>query len=271
VTLRARVRSEAMWIDLLRTLTEGPPTWLVWKNVEAGLAGEGDVDFLAPEADWDAIEHDFLRWARDHALGPVVVCRHVAGAMFLVALPPQGGPWVQLDVRARVTWRGATVLDARAAHALAEMDERGFRRLRPGAEGLIKLFLNGVAPGGRRKDAGLAREGVIDLLGRDPAGVERTAALFGLLAPLGRAAARAATTPAWPRAAMAALEGATVLRAALVPTVIAGQARARRAKARCPVLRAGIEGGRRVPGGRDEWLVRVARSHIVHDWLPPDG
>jgi hypothetical protein len=271
VTLRARERSEARWITLLRALSESSPARAVWKNAEAGLAGEGDVDFLAPQGEWDAIEHDFLRWARDHELGPVIVCRHLPGAMFLVALPPGPEAWLQLDVRARVTWRGATLLEAGDAEPYTELDERGFRRLRPGAEGVLKLFVNGVAPGGRRKGAGLAREGVGALLERDPTGVAQAAALFGVLAPLVQAATAAVAAGRWPRRALAAIESVTLLRAPLEPVVLVGQAAARRAKRRCPVMVAGTRGGRRVPQPREEWLVRVARTHIVHGWMPPDG
>jgi hypothetical protein len=260
-----------MWITLLRALSESSPTRAVWKNAEAGLAGEGDVDFLAPDAEWDAIEHDFLRWARDHHLGPVIVCRHLPGAMFLVALPPGPGAWLQLDVRARVTWRGATLLEAGDAEPYTELDDRGFRRLRPGAEGLVKLFVNGVAPGGRRKDAGLAREGVGALLERDRTGVAHASALFGVLAPLVHAAAVAVAGGQWPRRALVAIESATLLRAPLAPPVLVGQAASRRAKRRCPVMAAGIRGGRRVPEPREEWLERVARTHIVHEWMPANG
>ncbi|HEX2236751.1 MAG TPA: hypothetical protein VHK89_10800, partial [Actinomycetota bacterium] len=171
----------AQWLPLLRGLGAAAPNRVVWKNVEAGLTGEGDLDYLAPVEDWDAIEHDYLRWARDCGLGPVVVCRHVPSALFLVALAEPGSTdrWLQLDVRARVTFRGATVLRAGEVHALTQPDERGFRRLRPGCEGLLKLVVSGIAPGGRPKEANLRREGVAELLRADPGGAEPAAALFG--------------------------------------------------------------------------------------------
>jgi len=45
-----------LWLDLLRRLTATSPTWLVWKNVESALDGEGDIDSAAAPADWDALE-----------------------------------------------------------------------------------------------------------------------------------------------------------------------------------------------------------------------
>jgi hypothetical protein len=244
---------------------------VVWKNVEAGLTGAGDVDYLAPAEEWDGIEHDYLRWARDGGLGPVIVCRHVPSALFLVALPEPGSDdrWLQLDVRARVTFRGATVLRAGDAGPLAQLDERGFRRLRPGAEGLLKLVVSGIAPSGRPKAATLAKEGVAALLRSDPAGAEAAAAVFGPLAGAARRAARAAADGGWDRRAAAALQAWALARAPAAPAVLAGQVLARRAKATCPLLRTGIGAGRRAPEPRAEWVAGVARDHIVHGWTAP--
>jgi hypothetical protein len=273
MTVGARAGQGELWMRLLRTLTAASVSWTVWKNADAGLSGEGDVDFLAPAEDWDLIEHEFLRWARDVGLGPVIVCRHLPGALFLAALPAGPGRWLQLDVRAYVTFRGALLLRPveAASASLGEMDERGFRRLRPGVEGLVKLVVSGVGPGGRPKPRGLAKEGVVELLQRDPAGMEAGTRLFDPFDGVALRGARAASIGGWDRAAMAALEASALVRALARPPVLAGQALGRRAKRVCVLLRTGIRAGRMVPEPRSAWLEEVAGSHIVHGWSPPDG
>ena len=77
------------------------------------------------------------RWAASQGLGPVVVCRHVPGSLVLVALDPSGGPFAQLDMRGSARLRGAPAFVAEALEPHMVMDPRGFRRLRPGVEGLL--------------------------------------------------------------------------------------------------------------------------------------
>ena len=45
-----------LWLSLLRRLTAASATWLVWKNVESALTGQGDIDSAAAPADWDVLE-----------------------------------------------------------------------------------------------------------------------------------------------------------------------------------------------------------------------
>ena len=117
-------------------------------------------------------------WATHVGLGPVVVCRHVPDGMFVVALDAER-EFFQLDVRSRATYRGATVFRAHDLVPMTEMDPRGFRTLRPGAEGLLKLVLKGVDRAGRPRPQNLRKECVLELMGRDAAGVRQAAALFG--------------------------------------------------------------------------------------------
>ncbi|CAN5212054.1 hypothetical protein BH18GEM1_BH18GEM1_23330 [soil metagenome] len=74
------------WTDLLRRLTSAHPDRGVWKNVEAGLTGDGDVDFVASMEEWDDIEAEVRQGAAGERLGPVFACRHVPGSLFLIAV-----------------------------------------------------------------------------------------------------------------------------------------------------------------------------------------
>ncbi|CAN5700650.1 hypothetical protein BH24ACT26_BH24ACT26_04860 [soil metagenome] len=270
MTVHALKDQTELWLPLLRQLTEASLDWAVWKNADAGLSGAGDVDFIAPVGDWGTVEHHFLRWARAGELGPVIVCRHAPGALFLIAVNEGGQPWLQLDVRARVTLRGATVFRAREVATSMIVDARGFRRLRPGAEGALKLVISGLAPGGRPNHSGLRKEHVAELLREDPGGVEATARLLGRARPALLSGARAAARGGWDRGAMLRVEAYVMSRGSLEPWVAAGQVAMRRAKKRCPVLATGIAHGRRIPGERAAWLRRVHETHIVHGLEPCD-
>ena len=164
-------------LPLFRTLTELSPSSLVWKNADTALAGIGDVDWMAPQITWASIIAQVRRWAAEAGLGPVIVCNHVPEGMFVIALDGYN-EFFQLDVRSNASFRGATVFSAEDLVDMASMDPRGFRRLRPGAEGLLKLVLKGLAWGGRPRVAKLQSEGVLPLIVQDAVGVRDAAALF---------------------------------------------------------------------------------------------
>ncbi|MFN2490195.1 MAG: hypothetical protein ABR529_10760, partial [Actinomycetota bacterium] len=219
----ALVDQTALWLPLLRSLTESSVERAVWKNIEAGLTGEGDVDFIAPVGEWDAIEHEFLRWARVHEVGPVVVCRHAPGALFLIALGGRDEPWLQLDVRAHATLRGATVFRVEDALPLIEFDGRGFRRLQAGAEGIFKLVTSGLAPGGRPNPRGLRKERVAELLRDDPQAAAAATHTFGIARAALQAGAGAVAAGGWDRGAMARVEAYVMLRGMRTPHTAVGQ------------------------------------------------
>ncbi|MBA3583053.1 MAG: hypothetical protein H0W36_00740 [Gemmatimonadetes bacterium] len=249
------------WTDLLRRLTSANPDRGVWKNVEAGLAGTGDIDFVASMEEWDEIEAEFRQWAAGEGLGPVFACRHVPGSLFLVAVDRETSTFLQLDVRGRATFRGSTLFTARDLAPLIEQDRRGFRRLRPGAEGLLKLVGVGVRRGGRPRPKALAKEQVVELLARDPTGVRLTAHLFGMASGAVLAGASGLIEGRWNRRAMLLVEARAAVRALLQPVSVIDRLRERRAKKRCPLLRAGIVHKRRIPGHPAAWLAEVERKH----------
>jgi hypothetical protein len=239
VSPQAVAEATRLWLPLLRELSDAAPEWAVWKNADDALNGAGDVDCMAPRRHWDD--------------------------------DPSDGPWLQLDVRSVATLRGAPVCDAEDVAGLAIADERGFRRLAPGAEGALKLVISGIAPGGRPNLRGLRKERVGELLRADPSGVRRAARLFGPAEGALLAGAEAAAAGSWNRRAMALVEGSVMLRVLRRPTSPMAQLGMRRAKRRCPVLVTGIRHGRTIPGARAEWLRTVAETHIVHGRDPARG
>lgn len=175
----SEVNRGLLWLPLLQHLTVVSPRSVVWKNASSALEGRGDLDVIAPPADWDAIESEFRRWAEAAGLDPVAVCRHAPGSMFLLAADPGRPAFFELDIKARGSYRGRTVFRASDLQPLAELDSRGFRRLRPGAEGVLKLILNGTSDDGSLNPRRVQREGIVELLRQDPVGAAQATQLFG--------------------------------------------------------------------------------------------
>jgi hypothetical protein len=255
----------ATWLPLLVSLTSDVPRWLVWKNAESAFTGTGDIDAAAPPEDWPRIIEAFRAWALERDLGPVIVCRHIPGGLNLIAVPSGWPTFLEMGTKARRIWRGATLFVLEDIEPLAVLDERGFRRLRPGAEGLFKLLLNGTRRNGLPDEAALAAKQVRELLRADPAGAAAAAGLYGVAAGPLRRAARAAAAGGWDRPALLAFQGSMLVRAALHPGVLWARLRFRlRGRRACPIAAAILDGDRRIPEPRDAWLARVAVDHEIH-------
>lgn len=259
-----------MWLALLREVTRRFPRWAVWKNVASALEGHGDVDSFAPPERWPEVEATWIEWVRDQGLGPAIVCRHVPQGPHYVTLEPDS-PWlIQFDVKEMGTFRGSKLIDVDDLERLAELDDLGFRRIRPGSEGVLKLLYNGMRKGGRRDSRGLETKGVVGLLERDPDGAREASRL--LLGPVSGAMDRAVdavVAGGWDRPALATVEAWCAARALTQPrTAFSRLYFDRVLKKRCPVLQVIREHDRRVPGDRDAWLAEVARDHRI---VPVDG
>lgn len=250
------------WLALLGRLTAALPLWGLWKNADAALAGHGDFDSTAPAEDWERIVHEFRQWARGRGLGPVTACREVPGVLFLLALDRDKGEVLELDVNARKYFRGWTMFRPRDLAPVMEIDARGFRRVRAGAEGLILLVQNGLRWGGRPDPAGLARKRVAEFLRRDPEGVQLAARLFGAARGAAERAADAVAAGGWDRRAMLTLEAYAGLHALAEPGIAFGRLLVPGRKRRCPVLRTIFEDGRRV-ADPERWIRAVAETHEV--------
>ena len=255
----------ALWLPLLQRLTGASAAWVVWKNVESALTGIGDIDAAAPDGDWPVIERVFREWAAERDLGPVIVCRHIPGGLNLLAVPPHMSTLLEMGVKARRVWRGSTLFVLDDLLPLMELDARGFRRIRPGAEGLFKLLLNGVRWDGRPDQEALKSKNVAALLRADPEGVRQAAALLGPAAAAAVAGARQVAAGGWNRPAMLLVQSWALARGLREPSVMVRRARFRlRAADLCPVVHAILRDQRRIPADRAGWLDRVAADHVIH-------
>ena len=253
-----------LWLPLLRRLTAASPTWLVWKNVESALEGQGDIDSAALPADWDALEEHFVAWAREFDLMPVVACNHIPGGRNLVAVPSGSTTFLELSIKNDKAFRGSNLFVLDDLLAMSRMDDRGFRTLRPGAEGLLKLVLNGSKWFGRPDREGLESKRVRELLAEDPDGVAQAARLFGRAEGAARDLARAVIADTWDRRAMVTIEARALANAVRRPPASARRAWFRLTMPRrCPVVYA-IGHGRLVGDPRDGWLGDVAKTHVVY-------
>lgn len=253
------------WLPLLRQLTEASPRWLSWKNVESALTGVGDIDSIAPRADWDLVTSAFRRWAAEYRLEPVVICPHAPFLLHLIALGGARPEFYELDVNRRKVFLGSTLFRPPDLLPLSVIDERGFRRLRPGVEGLLKLVQNGARRDGRPNEAGLQAKKIAQLLREDPEGVRAGARLFGPAARSVLRASDALVAGSWDRRAVLVTEAWSLVRAAGEPDAVLARVRFRINRRRCPVLHAVVRGGRRVPGDPDRWLHEVAKHHRVFE------
>ena len=120
----------------------------------------------------------------------MLVCRHMVPAtgsgraagsqLHLLTLEP-GSPYViQLDVKEQVTFRGSPVLRRRRPRSgCPRSTSVACGSSGPGAEGLLKMCLNGTLRGGLPDTAALEKKRVREMLVSDPEGVELAAAGMG--------------------------------------------------------------------------------------------
>ncbi|MGH3650209.1 MAG: hypothetical protein ACRDU9_05815, partial [Acidimicrobiia bacterium] len=251
-------------LHLLRDLTAKYPSWSVWKNPESAFSGPGDIDSLAPPAVWDDIEQTFREWADSYGLSPVIVCRHVPQGPHFIAIDPEWPHMLILDVKKCSTWRGSTLIDHRQLQEVSIIGDQGFRRVRPGAEGVLKLLLNGTLKGGKPNPEGLEGKGVIPLLESDPEGVELASRWMGPLSGTLRSAVDTLLQGGWDRRSMVAIEAWAVLRSLKEPrTAVSRLVFNRYTLPRCQILRSVRYDHRRVPDDRETWIEEISVDHEV--------
>ena len=233
------------------------------KNPESALSGKGDVDSLAPPSDWPGIQALFVDWARERGLGPVLICRHIPQGPHFITVEPDSPYILVLDVKERGTFRGSTIIDAWSLPPLSQIDERGFRRVRPGVEGVIKLCMNGVRRGGLPNEDALRVKKVAELLRSDPDGMRLGATLLGHAAPHLIKGVAALLDGGWDRGAMRRVELWSAARAVAEPrTAISRWWFVNIGAKRCPVIRLIRVADRRAPGDDPQgWLRSVATDH----------
>jgi thymidylate kinase len=246
---------EELWLPLLQQLTDACPAWTVWKDPEPAFAGAEDIDAAAPRAAWPEITRVFRRWASQRSM-PLVVCTHIPETLNLFAVC--GDELLQLEVRARGMFRGAVHFAAQDLRDVSVMDARGFRVLRPGARGLLRLTLDGLRRGGQPNWSAIREHRVVETLAQDLEGAELMAAHLGPAAASAARAARAAAEGGWDRNALVQLEAAAALRAPLRPHLPVSQTWFREVRRpRCPVLQTVYAHGRMLQEPTERWLDRA--------------
>jgi hypothetical protein len=240
------------WLPLLRRLTQLSPDWAVWKNADSALRGQGDIDSVSVRAEREALIREFRSWARENALGPVFTCTHVPGVVLVVALRDR--EFVELDLCERAVFRGSPLFGAADLRHLMIMDDRGFRRLRPGAEGLLLLFFLGMKYGGRPARGVLQRKGITDLLDSDAEGVKGATALFGAAMKPAARLASAVLGDAWDRQSALQVEAWAAARTLRYPHVAKSRAAFRLSRGRNCLIWPILRRGRRIEGDVDAWL-----------------
>lgn len=254
------------WLPLMRRLSETTDNWYVWKNADSALYGQGDVDSAAPAAAWDVVESTFRNWAFETGQDYVVSCRHIPRTLNVIAASERSRDLLQLEVKGITTFRGSTLFRAEDLLPLTEFDERGFRRLRPGAEGLFKFLTNGVARGGAPNREALRSKRVLELIEQDPDGMRQAAAACGRRAGSWIVAAvEQARRGEWDRRALRKAELAAIARTLTQPRVLLERIWFRVArKPFCPLLRAVYTANRQAPDDAGRWVASLARTHQVH-------
>ena len=251
------------WLPLMRRLTQVCESWGVWKNADSALIGRGDVDSLCIANERPAALLEFTSWASDRGYGPVFTCDHLPTPLIALAVDRQR--LIQFDLWGYAVFRGAPMFVAEDLMPLMSMDERGFRRLRTGAEGLFLLLLNGTRHGGRPRPADIAAKRIIELLNEDWGGVEAASGFFGRAGSSCLRLAKAATNGGWDRRSAVEVEAWAIQRAIRQPRMLASRARFRTtARWRCPVLST-LTHGRTISMDPSDWILKVRESHPIHE------
>ena len=143
---------------------------------------------------------------------------------------------------------------------MTSIDPRGFRRLRPAAEGVLALLSSGTL---FRTLSASETERIAGLFREDPNGVAEAADALGFLAPAARRAVAAVCAGTSPRRSLLEADLRTVARLICQPsTLISVAVFDLTWRRRCPVL-AALQGGRCVRGDRRAWLKRAMADHPV--------
>jgi hypothetical protein len=226
------------------------------------LNGFSDIDSVADPSEHSVIARRFLDWTTRNRFVPVISCHHLPGSLLLVA-PAPDGRLVELHLVHRAILRGAVLFEAAELEPMMVEDSRGFRKLRPGAEGLMLFFHNGITKSGSPNPGALESKSILKMIHEDPNGADAAAHVFGAGARNARKAVAAAEHGGWSRSAVLFVEMLLALRALRRPSLLASRIMFRVAGAAyCPVL-ASLQSGRRIDSNREHWLRRVRRSHPI--------
>lgn len=243
-------------LDLLRRLTASTPNWTLVKGAPSALDGRGDIDSAAPSADWPTVRSACAAWAAATGRGPLLACDHVPGSVVLAVVEPADRLLVQVDLLDHRLVRGSRVLCAADVLPAAAVDDDGYRRLRPGAEAVVRLVLDEWRTGAPPIEASSLVE-LRELLQADPEGAQLASSR---LDPRLREAVAAVAAGRWPRKALLAAELTCLAHGLRHPAQLLVRAVGRRSSKTCPLLGA-LANERTVDGDLDEWIASVDRAH----------
>ena len=103
------------------------------------------------------------------------------------------------------------------------------------------------------------------MLDQDEAGARLAAPLFGPAETAVLALVDRVRAGGWDRRAMLTVEARALLKAARAPTTLARRTWFRAFSTQhCPIVKAIVGGGRRIPGDRETWFRNVAQTHAVY-------
>jgi hypothetical protein len=240
---------------LMTRLTRADPAWAVWKSVERATTGAGDIDAVAPRSAWRSLTAAVVDWAQAERLGPTIACRHLPGTQVDVVCA--GTALLQIDLHERA----AGVARAETLAGMTELDQRGFRVVRPGARALLALMSCAHRRRAPLLDEDDRRE-IESLAAADPEGVQMLAAELGPLGWLVLRVLRAVGDGSAGHRSALELELFYLSCALRDPRQRLAWARYRLGRPPCAVLTA-LAAGRRMPADRSRWLESVAQSHPV--------
>lgn len=139
-------RSQGL-LRVLQHVTNAEQSFVVWKHLEDGLAGRGDIDGmvlrerLAPTT--SAIADSALGQWSDSA---IVACEHAYGVRALFVVSDIFWPVIQqIDLYWRPTRFGCPWADPSAVAELAVKDKRQVRTLPVASAGVVSLVLHGTS------------------------------------------------------------------------------------------------------------------------------
>jgi hypothetical protein len=251
----------AVWLPFLRELTETSPDRIVFKRSASAFRGVSDIDAYAPPGSWPEIERRFRAWASRTGLQVVVVCGHDWRGPTLVAVRPGDPHLFTLDVKSTRFLHGSPLFTSSDLVPVSTVDEDGIRHLQVGADGAIKLLVDGMTRSGKRNDAGLAAKGTIAALAADPDAAMAVGTFAGVAAPAFRRGIEALLGGGWSRIDMGLVAAWFHVRALTRPDLLIRLLHWRFVAApSCAVGRSVVDNA---PVDSDAWLRAVRDSHRV--------
>jgi len=145
----AKAAIAASWTTILPTLST-TPEFMVWKNLDRALAGQGDVDAACPAARREAVTARALDVARERSAYQVaVICDHLPWNRLVTFCDEECFPSIaELHLCLQPFRRGVPWAAPSSLLSQSIVDPSGIRRARPAAEALVGLVTHGLSSTG---------------------------------------------------------------------------------------------------------------------------